>query len=190
MDEYYEGISATASASPIFYRYPYSIPRRCFFPFPAKFKEHGTDAATEFTEFEYIDVPNGDPTNVTFFVKVKSESHRELVVKFVDRYGVEAHELLAKEGMAPRLLYCGLLDGENDVRDGASCTKGTIDCGLYLGPLRMVVMESIEYTEGEDPLPEDAREQVKRAIDTLHKEGLVFGICGSQTFCFRMGRRS
>lgn len=146
------------------------IPRRCFFPYHTKFKEYQleADAETEFTEFEYVDVPSADPPNVTFFAK---SSDRELVVKFVDRYSVEAHDLLAEEEMAPRLLYYGSLDGEMDVRKRA---RGRLECGLYLGPLRMVVMVRLRCEERE-AWPEDAREQVKKALDKLHENQLVFG---------------
>ena len=121
-----------------------------FFPYPTKFREHqtGTGAETEFTKFEYTNVPNAVPTNVTVFAKVKSElSDREPVVRFVDRYGVEARELLVKEKMMSRLLYCGTLNGEHDAGSA----------------------------EDRDAWPEDARKQVKRAINTLHRSGLMFG---------------
>jgi hypothetical protein len=95
---------------------------------------------SELIEFEYTNVHEHYPTNVTSFARAKS-SDREFVVKFVDRYRVGAHKLLTKAGMAPRLLYCGLLDGEDDVRNYGSRASGRIECALYVGPLRMVVMD-------------------------------------------------
>ena len=154
------------------------VPLPCFFPYPTKFKERqaGTDAKAEYKQFKYIDVPDADPTNVTFFAEVTSEPPgQRLVIKFVDRYGVEAHDLLAQENMAPRLLYCGSLDGENDVRDSPSHAEGRIECGLYVGPLRMVVMDRVEHVQAKDDWPGDAREQIKAAIDKLHERDLVFG---------------
>ena len=128
-------------------------------------------------DFEYIDVPRLDPSNVTFIVKVKS-SDRKLVVKFVQRYGVEPHELLATEGMAPRLLYCGLLDGKTDARDGESRARGSTGAGgLYVGPIRMVVVEYIEGTTLDKArnAPEDIKRKIEKIVKTLHDHQFVFG---------------
>ena len=79
-----------------------------FFPYLTKFKKYQAeaDAEKEFRGFEYIDVPSMDPTDISFFAKVRSRSSdREPVVKFVNRYCTEAHEPLVKEGMAVRLPY-------------------------------------------------------------------------------------
>jgi len=189
LDEYYEGIleSVAVPTTPTTPADRSLIPRRCFFPYPTRFKEHqaGTDAETKITEFEYVDVPDADPTNVTFFAQVRSESPvRELVVKFVDRYSVKAHELLAEEGMAPGLLYYGTLDGGNDVRN---CAEGRHEYGLYVGPLRMVVMSRVQCDKRDDR-PKDAREQVKKAIDRLHNAGLVFGDLRAPNVLFSGGK--
>lgn len=185
LNEYYESISAVAPTP----ANSSLSSRRFFSPHPTRFKEHGSDEGTEFTEFEYVDVPDVTYLSLTFFAKVTSgSSDRELVVKFVDRYGVEAHELLAKEGMAPRLLYCGLLDGENDVRDGVSRAKGKIECGLYVGPLRMIVMDRIKHSSERKAWPEDARKQVTRAVDMLHKEEFVFGDLREPNILFSDGK--
>ena len=180
LDDHYEGITNPLAGppTPTTPVDPSLVPYRCFFPYPTKFKERqaGTDAKAKYIQFEYIDLPSADLANVTFFVKVTSEPPgQRLVIKFVDRYGVEAHDLLAKEIMAPRLLYCGSLDGENDVRDSASGAEGRIECGLYVGPLRMVVMDRVEPVQARGDWPGDAREQIKTAIDKLHEGGLVFG---------------
>ncbi|KAF9644586.1 hypothetical protein BDM02DRAFT_3102661 [Thelephora ganbajun] len=184
LDEYYDGIlhQGTTSANP--QRNPL-IPRRCFFPYPTKFKEYrvGTGAGSQFTEFKYIDLPDADPANVTFFVQVKL-SDRKLVVKFVDRYGVEAHEFMAKAGMAPQLLYCGLLDGENDLRNGEVRVQGKLKHGLYVGPLRMVVMEHVEP----EKRPIDAREKTREAIEELHSAGFVFGDLREPNVMFSGGK--
>ena len=96
LDEYYDrilndnGIPALEPDKP--------HPR--LFPYPTKFQEYRAKvdaksktayAESRTTEFEYIDAFRPDPTNVTFLAKVKSSnSDRKLVVKFVDRYGVDA----------------------------------------------------------------------------------------------------
>jgi hypothetical protein len=189
LDKYYEGIpdQTTISTSLMTLLEDSLTPLRCFFPYPTKFKEHqdGTSAKSQFIEFEYTDVPDAHPANVTFFAQVKS-SNRKLVIKFVDRYGVEAHELLAKAGMAPRLLYCGLLDGDNDIRDGESRAQGRVRCGLYIGPLRMVVMDYVEAEER----PMDAREKAEEAIKKLHDAGLVFGDLRTPNILFSGGKIS
>jgi len=80
--------------------------------------------------------------------------------------------------MAPQLLYCGSLDGKTDVRDAESRALGSIKlCGLYDGPMRMVVMEHIEgNTADKEPTwPKDARERIEKAIRKLHDAELVFG---------------
>ena len=150
-----------------------------FFPHPTRFKEYRAEADAEpkWTEFEYIDAPCAGPINVTFIAKVKS-SDRKLVIKFVEQYGVEAHQLLADAGMAPRLLYCGLLDGECDVRNAGSRTRvNTTSGGLHACPVDMVVME---YIEGDTMdkmavLPKDIREKTEKAIQKLHDGQFVFG---------------
>ena len=148
-------------------------PHPRFFPYPTMFFEYGTTGPQE-VKFSYIGSPRTDPTNSTFFAKDET-SNRKLVVKFVGQYGVDAHELLAGKGMAPRLLYCGLLDGKHDVRSPESGASGSIEVGgLYVGAIRMVVMEYIGGDTKEE-LPEDARSQVERAIQTLHGEDFVFG---------------
>ena len=174
LDEYYDQVSRDLDIPALVPNKPH--PR--FFPHPTRFKEYRAevDAESEWTEFEYIDIPRADPTNVTFVAKVKS-SDRKLVIKFVEQYGVEAHQLLADAGMAPRLLYCGLLDGRCDVRNAGSRTRVNTTGGLYACPVDMVVMEYIEgNTVGEaSVLPEDVREKTEEAIQKLHDAQLVFG---------------
>ena len=212
LDDYYQTIGALTPVAD-----PNHTPNNpleviglpCFFPYPTKFKECQVDDPTELkeheaieptdpkdsevtkptkpkevtSEFKYVNLPDADSTNITFFAEVvNSEPLRKLVVKFVDRYGVEAHEALAEEGMAPKLLYYGTLDGQNDLR--ASEDKGRFEHGLFIGPLRMVIMEYIES----EKWPEDAREQVKKAIDLLHGKGFVFGDLRQPNILFSGGK--
>ena len=175
LDEYYGQVSGDPDVPTLIPNEPH--PR--FFPHPTRFKEYraGADAEREWTEFEYIDIPRADPTNVTFVAKVKS-SGRKLVIKFVEQYGVEAHQLLADAGMAPRLLYCGLLDGECDTRDAGRFTRvSTATGGLYACPVDMVVMEYIEgdTVDKASILPKDIREKAEKAIQKLHDGQYVFG---------------
>ncbi|TFK81715.1 hypothetical protein K466DRAFT_557559, partial [Polyporus arcularius HHB13444] len=64
-------------------------------------------------------------------VECEGAPPRQLVVKFVEHYGVAAHELLAKEGLAPKLLYHGDIWLEGPEAKGC-------------GSRQMVVMEHIE----------------------------------------------
>ena len=106
-----------------------SEPHPRFFPYPMRFKEYraAADPKPEWTEFEYIDTPSADPINVTFITKVKSD--QKLVMRFVEKYGMEAHQLLADAEMAP--------DSYIVVCWTAKTTSGTQ--GVVLGiALRMV----------------------------------------------------
>ncbi|KAJ1307067.1 hypothetical protein OPQ81_008046 [Rhizoctonia solani] len=86
-----------------------------------------------------------------------------IVVKFVEGYNVDAHKLLAKEGLAPKLLY-----------------DGTIHTNDQLGPdYSMIVME---YIYGIDlgcyaglSLPLCVSDDIDRALSLLHAQDLVFG---------------
>ena len=193
LDKYYRSIKVPTSVVKLTpSSAPEDIALPSFFPYATQFKEFEatesikskepaaakpTDSqesrvaeVTKYTKFKYSDVPDADPTNVTFFAQVDSDPPGpKLVVKFVNRYGVKAHETLAEKRMAPQLLYYGTIDGNNDLR--ASGDEGRFEHGLYIGPLRMVVMEHIEG----DSWPDDAKDQVKEAIDLLHQNNLVFG---------------
>ncbi|KZT06278.1 uncharacterized protein LAESUDRAFT_700627 [Laetiporus sulphureus 93-53] len=86
-----------------------------------------------------------------------------VVVKFVERYGKDAHELLAKEGLAPKLYYCDDI-WQDDPIANAGC-----------GPRRMVVME---YIKGRAATEMDCaihRERLSRAVDLLHNNQMVHG---------------
>jgi hypothetical protein len=167
LEEYYHEINKDGNL-----QLKLNEPHPRFFPYPTTFSEYGTTESQE-VKFSYIYGSCTDPTNVTYFAKDES-SDRNFVVKFVSRYGVKAHELLAGRGMAPRLLYFGLVDGKHDARNPQSDANGSTEVGgLYVGPIRMVIMEHAGRVTKE--VPEDARSQVKNAVQTLHDEGFVYG---------------
>ena len=146
-------------------------PHARFYPCYTTFTDHKTKHPVE---FEYLR-PLTRSQKSPFLVKLKS-SGETAVVKFVARYGAEAHQFLAEAGLAPRLHFCGSIDGRDDVRNSPrEATKGPF--GLYLGPLQMVVMDLVEGTNAEavDNYLGDAREQLKAIIDKLHESGHVFG---------------
>ncbi|RDX49331.1 hypothetical protein OH76DRAFT_1483274 [Lentinus brumalis] len=103
-------------------------------------------------------------------VECDGDEPRQLVVKFVENYGVDAHNLLAKEGLAPQLLYHGNIWLEGPEAQGC-------------GSRQMVVMEYIEgvtafamlKADERHALPDGVRVAVKRAVKLLHDHNLVHG---------------
>ena len=78
------------------------------------------------TLFKYIWPLEDDPGCVAFHAKTIGSSPIDVVIKFVERYREEAHQLLAKEHLAPQLLYCRRV--------------GVHDDDPTFGELRMVIM--------------------------------------------------
>jgi len=74
--------------------------------------------------------------------------------------------VLADAGIAPQPLYCGLLDGKNNVRNTGIHVKGCAKLGgLYVVPIRMVVMEHIEgETAEESARLENVREKAESYV--------------------------
>ncbi|PCH34823.1 hypothetical protein WOLCODRAFT_155474 [Wolfiporia cocos MD-104 SS10] len=88
---------------------------------------------------------------------------QQVVVKFVERYGKDAHELLAKEGLAPKLYYCGDI-WHNDPVANKGC-----------GSRKMIVME---YVQGRSATRTDCinhYERLSKAVKLLHDKGMVHG---------------
>lgn len=105
-----------------------------------------------------------------------------IVIKFVQRYGYEAHQILPNKKLAPQLYYCGLIGGDQG-DDILTCTdaRGSIDCnagGVYVGPTRMVVMaysgQKNSSSEGQ-LLTVERRRDLEQALELLHSAGQVFG---------------
>jgi serine/threonine protein kinase len=114
-------------------------------------------------KFQYLlKLAEEDPTRAVFKAQIESDN-RLIVVKFVECYNADAHRLLATAGYAPELLYASTDDGEPTY-----------------GGLHMIVMDFLpgktahdEYSG--DRLPPVVMDDIKKAIETHHKEGLVFG---------------
>ncbi|KAM5534230.1 hypothetical protein V8D89_012137 [Ganoderma adspersum] len=126
--------------------------------------------------FRYVSHLHGaDPANAAFLVESKSPSSgnqpgKLLVVKFVERYGPNAHKLLASIGYAPELLYCGPAWPEHEVPG-----RGAL-------PYKMVVMDYIDgvtaftaYSTSIGGIPDAVRTTVFTALRHLHNNGLVHG---------------
>ena len=111
-----------------------------------------------------------DPANITFIAKVKT-SNQGSVIKFVTRYGVEAHEL-AGEGMASRLLHCGpRIAGTRSGTTGV-VSRAPLKLAAYtLVPFHLVVMDYIEgnTVDKTTPLQEDTHAQIEKATRTLRQ---------------------
>lgn len=123
------------------------------FPFPCSY----LDSQNHTVDFQYT----GRLSDTKLVYLAKNKANGEILcVKFVQQYNVTAHKLLAKIALAPQLLHC------SEVANGQ---------------FRMVVMD---FVEGEtayerfgatQKVADPIVEQVKRAIDELHQNPLVFG---------------
>ncbi|EPT02361.1 hypothetical protein FOMPIDRAFT_53836 [Fomitopsis schrenkii] len=113
-----------------------------------------------------------DPSCAAFLVRVVSSSDpekhsidRRMVVKFVETYGRDAHELLARSGFAPELIYYG------DVWPTQAVS----------GPWKMVVMEYVagvalaKMCKDGDVPPGPVYDAVRDALALLHGAGMVHG---------------
>lgn len=100
-----------------------------------------------------------------FLATDTSDANRKLVIKFVDAYGKDAHELLAAHNLAPKLIYYG------DVWPAQAAS----------GRLKMVVMEYIKgvrlsklCADGA-AVPRPVYDDVQQALKLLHDAGMVHG---------------
>ncbi len=129
-------------------------PHPRFFPSITSYPSNGRKIS-----FTYISPLEMDDTCMTFLATSDADSgQKKVVVKFVQRYGEEAHRLLAELQLAPVLLYAG-------------------GCGVAL---QMIVMDYIQgqtlveaYPNG--LLPIGIKKAIKKGLDTLHNEDLVYG---------------
>jgi hypothetical protein len=80
-------------------------------------------------KFKYVHPLEQEPMCVTFLAKTNTDTPKLVVVKFVERYGEEAHCLLARENLAPQIFYYGKI--------------GVLEGDPSYEHLRMVVMEHI-----------------------------------------------
>jgi hypothetical protein len=108
---------------------------------------------------------------------------RDIVVKFVRKYGEEAHCLLASHGMAPQLLYRGPLSPNSEL--------SMIVMDYFPGKTLSSVFGSMEVCD-------ETYKGVKKALDVLHEAGFVYGdlrrpnvlVQGDNTHVFGEGLQS
>ncbi|KAG8694312.1 hypothetical protein FRC11_002276, partial [Ceratobasidium sp. 423] len=132
-------------------------------PYPTDF----VDPNGKKVKFKYKGHVNrtGTPSGkkvLVFFAQTLDDPPKRVVVKFVSRYNSAAHRLLANESLAPKLLYDGTTYPEDQP-----------------GPeSNMIVMERIRGVElgrYDEDLPDCVSTDLKRALELLHSQGLVFG---------------
>ncbi|KAK0458356.1 uncharacterized protein EV420DRAFT_394133 [Desarmillaria tabescens] len=151
LEKYYQELELTDSPS---------IQPTRFFPDVTEY-----DDGTNVVGFQYLQPLEIDETCMTFLAQI-DEAHGEeqVVVKFVQRYGAEAHRLLASKGKAPAPKYCGPISNNSK---------------YWYGSLQMVVMEFLPgqtvAQKYEGSIPETLREAVRGAVRILHDQSFVHG---------------
>lgn len=142
-------------------------PHPRFYPDSRSFVEQGNRV-----HFDYVQALENHPTCVTYLAKVRREGFQEfVVVKFANRYGREVHQFLATKGYAPRLRYCGPMDGNGFQSNNSLPGTASPPCPLS-SDVNMVVMD---YVENTDKRPTNAREQLEKILTELHAEGYALG---------------
>ncbi|RXW17232.1 hypothetical protein EST38_g8622 [Candolleomyces aberdarensis] len=166
LKKYYEDIATDDNTPPLV---DSTHPR--FFPYPTRYTDRLT---SEKVDFSYVKPLGESDDCVTFLAKTTDTSGDFVVVKFVSRYGAEVHDFLAQKGHAPRLRYHGTLDDDDMADDALERGIGQPPDGLFVGPLKMVVMDYIE-TPKTLKISERHRKQVEEILRLIHPIGYVFG---------------
>ncbi|PPQ79188.1 hypothetical protein CVT25_002773 [Psilocybe cyanescens] len=151
LESYYEAVKLS-DASPAASRY-----------FPSINAYH---TGEELVHFKYVGFLEDGPDCTTLRARTLSTPPRDIVVKFVERYGARAHRLLADNGLAPELIYYGsprLNDEEPSYNSLFMVVMGFVD-GQTLAKSKLNKEEA-----------EKVRGALKNALKLLHDNGLVFG---------------
>ncbi|KAG5649917.1 hypothetical protein H0H81_001495 [Sphagnurus paluster] len=140
-----------------------NIPLSCLYPQPTPLNDSVEMPNLTYTSFMTRDgqptpalVSLGDLKFTAMYMATMHGIQNKVVVKFTPRYNRCAHELLAEAGFAPKLHFCAPVVG-----------------GLF-----MVVMDYVDgksLSQLKSPIPAAIPEQVKEAVDLLHKKDIVFG---------------
>jgi hypothetical protein len=99
-----------------------------YFPSITAYPNDNDDGMINFKYIGYLE--NGFDC-VTLRAQTCAEPTRDIVVKFVDRYGERAHRLLANMGLVPELLYYGspcLGEGQPSYRSLSMVVMEYINC--------------------------------------------------------------
>ena len=126
-------------------------------------------------QFKYLRRLEDDAACVTFLAQLLDGSDKEIVVKFVTTYNAEVHRMLHEKGYAPALLYHDTIPTADTILDTMPLLSDQGAQFRRLLPLmNMVDMEYIK--PGTWPASrEDAKRQLKDALEYLHGNGYVFG---------------
>ena len=119
-------------------------------------------------KFKYVGFLENTPDCITLRARTGAIPAQDIVVKFVDRYGQRAHQILADEGLAPKLLYCGsprLDDDEPSYGSISMVVMEYVDGDTFVVAKQKMTKESVERV----------RSAVRSALKLLHSHGLVFG---------------
>jgi serine/threonine protein kinase len=119
-------------------------------------------------QFRYLSKLLGNCREKAVFKAQIQSQDLLIVVKFTNQYNEAAHQILAREGLAPRLLYVG------------DTYKSIPEAHGICGASKMVVMEHLPGSSAHQllrtgSLSSPSFQDVKRAINALHKNGIVFG---------------
>ncbi|KAK6987832.1 Proteinkinasesubdomain-containing proteinPKL ccin9, partial [Favolaschia claudopus] len=134
-------------------------------PLPSRFFPHVTSYVAEGSQekyFKYVAPLERDPTCVTFHCRAL-EDDADIVVKFVRSYGEAAHRLLAGRGLAPQLLYCGLVDA------AASYS------GIKMVVMGFVAGKTLSWLKMKQVIPQHLGDELASILDVLHRAGFVYG---------------
>ncbi|RDX41429.1 hypothetical protein OH76DRAFT_1449674 [Lentinus brumalis] len=138
-----------------------------YFPLATAYRDG--DRIVKFRYTRYLkDVAEGCVTYKA--VECEGDQPREIVVKFVEHYGVAAHRLLAEKGLAPKLLYHGniWLDGP----EANGCGSRQM---IVMEYIRGVTAHAMLSASKEPVLPDGVRGAIKRAVELLHENNMVHG---------------
>ncbi|CAE6428928.1 unnamed protein product [Rhizoctonia solani] len=144
------------------------------FPHPTHFID-GNGQQVKFTYVMPLDIPSPDvvsqlkrsesqitPNKPIYVAKLRN-SGLPIVVKFVESYNSDAHRLLAREGLAPALLYDGTAHANDQLGPNHHMIVmehvNGVDLGHYVGPI----------------LPPCVSANIEHALSLLHDADIVFG---------------
>ncbi|TFK39657.1 hypothetical protein BDQ12DRAFT_744063 [Crucibulum laeve] len=153
------------------------------YPYPTSFLDSKSGKTLR---FKYVQALENNAKCVTYKAEITDSqgtgAPKDIVVKFVSRYGKTVHEFLAQQNHAPCLRYFGLLDGQSSTKALDHPAPELPSHALPLCSMNMVVMDYV--TTHDKPWPQDAREQISKVLDKLHAGGYVFGDLRSPNVLF------
>jgi hypothetical protein len=171
---FYQGL-----ADPV-YTIPLDDTHPRFYPTPTTFQFRGETIA-----FRYLVPMQSFASCVTYKAEITQvprdceglslKKGSFVVVKFVSRYGEEAHRLLAKHAFAPALHYCGEVPEWKAAVKALSPPVNPKVPGLVSAISHMVVMDLVEASRTDELDPGERGRQVAKILCLLHLAGYVFG---------------